>query len=147
MTVHLAGIADVHDGDDNSEGFVCFYLPLSVAAQITVQRQQGANIAIAIRSPSTRQGNLSLYNLICHSEPLLSSLLSLPLYPVPNANSNCLSTNAGCASTNADCLSPNADCLSPNADRLSPNAGRLSPNSAPIPDYQFGFALGPDDDA
>ena len=86
----------MHDGDDNREVFVCFYLPLSVAAQITVQRhgQQGANIAIAIRSPSTQQGNISLFNLICHSEPLFSSLLSLPIYPVPNANSNCLSTNA-----------------------------------------------------
>lgn len=116
----------MHDGDDNREVFVCFYLPLSVAAQITVQRhgQQGANIAIAIRSPSTQQGNISLFNLICHSEPLFSSLLSLPIYPVPNANSNCLSTNA--------------DCLSPNADRLSPNAD-------PIP--EFSFVLGPDDDA
>jgi hypothetical protein len=139
LTVHLAEIADVHDGDDNGEVFVCFYLPLSVAAQITVQPQQGA-IAIAIRSPSARQGNISSYNLIiliCHSQPLLSSLLNLLLCPVPNANSNCLSTNA-------DSLSPNADSLSPNADSLSPNAERLCPNT-----YQFSFVrvFGPADDA
>ena len=46
------------------EEVICLYLPLSVAAQITVQHQQGANIAIAIRSPSTQNpshGNAILY--------------------------------------------------------------------------------------
>jgi len=54
-TVHAAEIADsdVHDHGDSSyaRSFVCLYLPLSVAAHITV-RGPGA-ISIAIRSPST----------------------------------------------------------------------------------------------
>jgi hypothetical protein len=73
MRVYVAEIADVQDGD-YSEKLVCMYLPLSVAAHITVQ---GTNIAIAIRSPSsqrTSNGNILYALFICRSEMCFFSL-------------------------------------------------------------------------
>jgi len=77
MRVHVAEIADVQDGD-YSEKLVCMYLPLSVAAHITVQ---GTNIAIAIRSPSsqrTSNGNILYALFIRHSEMCFSVCTSAP---------------------------------------------------------------------
>jgi hypothetical protein len=58
--------------------FVCIYL-FSVAAQITVQHQQGANIAIAIRSPAKSQPHHSHDS--GHQSALFSN--SAPLFPMP----------------------------------------------------------------
>ena len=68
--------------------FVCIYL--SVAAQITVQRQQ-ANISIAIRSPSTQHGNI--HYIFLFVIPNCASLASVfpgftsapPAMPIPTS--------------------------------------------------------------